>query len=89
MNFTLPSALPSEGARQSPRGDRDPPVTTLGPLGRADRLNWLVWKKRIRNLCSQALMVGRSQAIRSASGVFAGQSPRAASSSSGVYEAID
>ena len=31
----------SDGARQSPRGDSDPPWDTLGPLGSADRLNWL------------------------------------------------
>jgi hypothetical protein len=31
----------SDGIRQSPRGDSDPPRTTLGPLGRAERLNWL------------------------------------------------
>ena len=29
----------SDGARQSPRGDSDPPADTLGPLGTADRLN--------------------------------------------------
>lgn len=29
----------SDGARQSPRGDSDPPADTLGPLGIADRLN--------------------------------------------------
>ena len=29
------------GARQSPRGDSDPPWDTLGPLGSAERLNWL------------------------------------------------
>jgi hypothetical protein len=31
----------SDGARQSPRGDSDPPADTFGPLGSADRLNWL------------------------------------------------
>ena len=31
----------SDGARQSPRGDSDPPWETLGPLGIAERLNWL------------------------------------------------
>ncbi len=31
----------SDGARQSPRGESAPPWDTLGPLGRADRLNWL------------------------------------------------
>src|SRR4029077_20286428 len=46
------SGLPSEGARQSPRGDREPPDEILGPLGRAERLNWLP-KKRRRNSSSQ------------------------------------
>ena len=55
-----PRALLSDGARQSPRGDREPPVTTLGPFGTAERLNWLVWKKRNRNFRSQCLMVARS-----------------------------
>ena len=31
----------SDGARQSPRGDSAPPWDTLGPLGSAERLNWL------------------------------------------------
>lgn len=31
----------SDGARQSPRGDKAPPWDTLGPLGSAERLNWL------------------------------------------------
>ena len=31
----------SDGARQSPRGDSAPPADTLGPLGSAERLNWL------------------------------------------------
>jgi len=39
-------ALPSDGARQSPRGDNDPPAVTFGPLGEAERLNWLTVKKR-------------------------------------------
>ena len=46
------SGLPSDGARQSPRGDSEPPEEILGPLGRAERLNWLV-KKRRRNNSSQ------------------------------------
>ena len=32
-------ALPSDGARQSPRGDSDPAGDTFGPFGIADRLN--------------------------------------------------
>src|SRR5205823_14681224 len=43
------SALPSDGARQSPRGESEPPEPTLGALGIALRLYWLVWKKRRRN----------------------------------------
>ena len=30
----------SDGARQSPRGERDPPFDTFGPFGIAERLNW-------------------------------------------------
>jgi len=33
------AAVPSEGARQSPRGESAPPAETLGPLGIAERLN--------------------------------------------------
>ena len=33
-------ALPSEGARQSPRGESEPPAATFGPFGMAERLNW-------------------------------------------------
>lgn len=33
------AALPSEGARQSPRGDSDPAGETFGPFGIAERLN--------------------------------------------------
>jgi hypothetical protein len=32
-------AFPSEGARQSPRGDNEPPDEIFGPFGKADRLN--------------------------------------------------
>ena len=46
------SGLPSDGARQSPRGDSEPPEEIFGPLGSAERLNWLV-KKRRRNSSSQ------------------------------------
>ena len=46
------AALPSEGARQSPRGESAPPATTLGPFGMAERLNWLKAKKRRRKSSS-------------------------------------
>src|SRR3546814_6417685 len=50
-------ATPSEGARQSPRGDKAPPAETLGPLGSAERLNWLKPKKRLRKTSSQRRIV--------------------------------
>ncbi len=40
MSANHTAALPSEGARQSPRGLREPPSDTFGPFGIADRLNW-------------------------------------------------
>ena len=33
------SPLASEGIRQSPRGDKEPPAMTFGPFGKAERLN--------------------------------------------------
>jgi S1-C subfamily serine protease len=56
------SAAPGQslGARQSPRGESEPPELTLGPLGTAERLNWLVSKKRRTKTPSQRLIVGRS-----------------------------
>jgi hypothetical protein len=39
MSASHTAALPSDGARQSPRGLNDPPWETLGPFGIADRLN--------------------------------------------------
>src|SRR4051812_42823854 len=62
------SADESLGARQSPRGDSDPPEPTLGALGMAERLNWLVWKKRNRNTRSHFLIAGRSYARRFSGG---------------------
>ena len=43
----------SLGARQSLRGDSEPPEPIFGPFGIAERLNWLVWKKRFRKIPSQ------------------------------------
>ncbi len=45
-SFVQTSASESLGARQSPRGESEPPEPTFGPLGIAERLNWLVLKKR-------------------------------------------
>src|SRR5439155_25536359 len=53
-------ASASLGARQSPRGESDPPEPTFGPFGRADRLNWLSLKKRSRKTSSHVLIVARS-----------------------------
>jgi len=57
-------ALPSDGARQSPRGDSEPPADTFGPFGIALRLNWLKAKKRRRNTSIQCRMVAKSYAFR-------------------------
>src|SRR3954471_24686794 len=72
-------ALPSEGARQSPRGERLPPETTFGPFGIAERLNWLIWKKRKRKTCSHFLMSPTSYACCASAGKFGGQEPCAIS----------
>src|SRR5258708_956832 len=52
------SALPSDGARQSPRGESEPPEPTFGALGATLRLNWLR-KKRLRNTPSHLRIAGR------------------------------
>ena len=49
-------ACASDGARQSPRGDREPPDEIFGPFGRAERLNWLCSKNRRKNTRSQLLI---------------------------------
>src|SRR4051812_42395664 len=49
----------SEGIRQSPRGDMVPPALTFGPLGSAERLNWLA-KNRLMNTSSHRRTVARS-----------------------------
>ena len=53
-------AFPSDGARQSPRGESEPPEVTFGPFGDAERLNWLVVKKRNRKVSSHLRIVARS-----------------------------
>src|SRR4051794_20845517 len=69
------SALPSEGARQSPRGDSEPPADTFGPLGSADRLNWLNAKYLLMKTSSHRRIVARSYSARRSSGKFGGHSP--------------
>lgn len=54
------AALPSDGARQSPRGLSDPPAVTFGPLGMAERLNCAKPKKRRTKTSSQCRTVARS-----------------------------
>src|SRR5205085_610528 len=73
------SANESLGARQSPRGDNEPPEATFGPFGIADRLNWLIWKKRNKNKRSQRLIVARSYACLTLSGIPGGHWPALAS----------
>ena len=46
QSFNQGAAEASLGARQSPRGESEPPEETFGPFGTAERLNWLVSKKR-------------------------------------------
>ena len=60
MSASQTAALPSDGARQSPRGLNEPPADTLGPFGMADRLNWLKPKNRLTNTTNQLRMAGRS-----------------------------
>src|SRR5438309_5833391 len=72
------SALPSEGARQSPRGDSEPPDEIFGPLGSAERLNWLVKKRRRKSVIH--LRISSSVKARlEAAGTLAGQAPLSAS----------
>src|SRR6185369_13825979 len=48
-------ALPSDGARQSPRGESEPPDPIFGEFGTALRLNWLVSRKRFKKTPSHFL----------------------------------
>ena len=41
-------------------GDSEPPADTFGPLGIAERLNWLNAKKRRANTSSQCRISARS-----------------------------
>src|SRR5437868_14495305 len=72
------SGLPSDGARQSPRGDSEPPDEILGPLGRAERLNWLA-KKRRRNSANQRRISFNVKARSLPAGMLTGQAPFLAS----------
>ena len=60
MSSSHGAGLESLGMRQSPLGESEPPDVTFGPLGTAERLNWLVWKKRFANTSSHFTMVGIS-----------------------------
>src|SRR6185437_9842147 len=73
-------ALPSDGARQSPRGESEPPAATFGPLGIAERLNWLKAKNRRRNTPSQWRISPNVNAIRNSAGKPGGQAPLSESS---------
>ncbi|KAG0920958.1 hypothetical protein G6F31_020519 [Rhizopus arrhizus] len=54
----------SLGARQSPRGDSEPPDPTFGAFGTQVRLNWLVRKNRSRKIFRLRLMAARSYWLR-------------------------
>ena len=60
MSASHTAALPSDGARQSPRGLNDPPCETFGPFGIADRLNCANPKKRRTKTTSHWRIAGRS-----------------------------
>ena len=68
MSASHTAALPSDGARQSPRGLSDPPCDTFGPFGIADRLNWANPKNRLTNTISHYRIAGRSYARRRSGG---------------------
>src|SRR5688500_3419114 len=68
-------ALPSDGARQSPRGERLPPETTFGPFGIAERLYWLIWKNLNRKTRSHFLMSATLYACLASSGKPGGHEP--------------
>src|SRR5258708_4180358 len=70
------SASESLGARQSPRGESEPPDPTFGPFGIAERLNWLILKNRNTNTSSHFFIVERSYSNRLSGGSKSGQSPR-------------
>src|SRR5205823_13159177 len=70
------SASESLGARQSPRGESEPPEPTFGPFGMQERLNWLILKKRKRNTSSHFLIVGRSYSVHLSGAMSFGQPPR-------------
>ena len=63
------AALASLGARQSLRGESEPPEPTFGAFGIAERLNWLNAKKRTMNSSSQRLIAARSYSRRSGSAI--------------------
>ena len=67
-------ASESLGARQSPRGESDPPEPTLGAFGTHERLNWLVLKKRNRKVPRCFLISASEYSLRATSGP-SGQTP--------------
>ena len=71
-------ARASLGARQSPRGESEPPEPTFGPFGIAERLNWLIWKKRKRKTLEPVLDRRRSVVLVAALGAGSGPARRRA-----------
>jgi hypothetical protein len=72
-------ALLFDGARQSPRGERESPVDIFGPFGKAERLNRLNGEKGVQKDLSQRLISPHVQECRFSSGMLSGQLPRASS----------
>src|SRR3954471_19603168 len=69
------TASESLGARQSPRGDSEPPEPTFGPFGTQERLNWLVLKKRQRKVPRWRLMSASPYSLRTSWCESSGQAP--------------
>ena len=74
----LPTDLGDHDALLVLGGDMVPPALTLGPLGSAERLNWLA-KNRRQKTWSHRRTVSRSYAVRRSSGNPAGHSPAVSS----------
>src|SRR5579875_673447 len=55
--------------------ERVPPLPTLGPLGSAERLNWLSLKNRSRKTASHRLISALEKARRRWGGISGGQEP--------------
>src|SRR5581483_6658389 len=78
MSCSQTVASLSLGARQSPRGESEPPEPTFGALGMHERLNWLVRKNRSAKIARLRLMSAKVYSLR-VTLLPAGQIPRSRS----------